>query len=124
VAAHLPTVKVAGGLHGVGGARMSGSGGYFCSMKKAGEAGFGWVRFPYGETTSVAVPLAHRLVGLVGLGWAREEGKGRWATMPDWAEKLKDLGNRILNLFGYWIGWIQKIEKDFESKPRFELSYK
>jgi hypothetical protein len=41
VAAHLPTVKVAGGLHGVGGARMSGSGGYFCSMKKAGEAGFG-----------------------------------------------------------------------------------
>jgi hypothetical protein len=41
VAAHLPTVKVARGLHGVGGARMSGSGCCFCSMKKTGEAGFG-----------------------------------------------------------------------------------
>jgi hypothetical protein len=41
VEAHLPTVKMVGGLHGVGGARMSSSGGCFCSMKKAGEAGFG-----------------------------------------------------------------------------------
>jgi hypothetical protein len=67
VAAHLPMVQVAGGLHGV-------SGGYFCSMKKTGEAGFRRVRFPYGETTSVAVPLAR---GPVGLSWAGEEGKGR-----------------------------------------------
>jgi hypothetical protein len=41
VVAHLPTVKVAGGLHGVIGARISGSGGCFCSMKKTWEAGFG-----------------------------------------------------------------------------------
>jgi hypothetical protein len=41
VVAHLPAVKVAGGLHGVIGARISGSGGCFCSMKKTWEAGFG-----------------------------------------------------------------------------------
>jgi hypothetical protein len=41
VAAHLLAVKVAGGLHRVGGARMSGSGGCFCSMKKTWEVGFG-----------------------------------------------------------------------------------
>jgi hypothetical protein len=48
--------------------------------------------------TSATAPLARRPVGL---GWAGEEGKGRWAARPDWAEKLKDLGNRISNLFGY-----------------------
>jgi hypothetical protein len=50
--------------------------------------------------TSTVAPLARRPVGPVGLGWAGEEGKGRWAVRPDWAEKLKDLGNRISNLFG------------------------
>jgi hypothetical protein len=41
MAAHLPAVKVAGGLHDVGGIGMSGGSGCFCSMKKTGEAGFG-----------------------------------------------------------------------------------
>jgi hypothetical protein len=41
MAAHLPAVKVVGGLHGVDGIGMSGSSGCFCSMKKIGEAGFG-----------------------------------------------------------------------------------
>jgi hypothetical protein len=72
--AHLPVMKVAGGLHGIDDARMSSGGGCFCSMKKTGEAGFRRVRFPYGEMTSAATLLARGPVGPVGLGWADEEG--------------------------------------------------
>jgi hypothetical protein len=95
VVAHLPMVKVAGGLHGVGGARVSGDGGCFCSMKKTGEAGFHRVCFPYGEMTSAAAPFCRGPVGPIGPGWASEEGKGRWVVRPDWAEMLKALANRF-----------------------------
>jgi hypothetical protein len=52
--------------------------------------------------------------------WQAEEG-GRKTGL--WAE----LGNGIGKLdfkFGRSFEWIQEIQKDFESKPKFELSYK